>query len=212
MKANVVVASNLFLLSVLEGLVDGILILRSTGDVVYANTIAQEICQRLFQTTDLQTADFQATPGAVVSPEPARLDPPYVLPAEIWTICETLVQYEDLWCDRPFVLESDLTLVATQYLPQQHYRVRVQWLRMDDDAERCLMVRLEDQQQSWQSLAIAEVQKYGLTPREAEVWQLRRSNHSRKEIAAELHITLDTVKKHLCNIQLKRQRMPVSLA
>lgn len=197
MKTNVVVASNLFLLSVLEGLVDGILILRSTGDVVYANTTAQEICQHLAQ-TDLT--------------EPAEsLDLPYPLPSQIWTICQTLIQHQDLWDDRPLVLESELVFTVAESAAQQRYRVRVQWLQMDDDAERCLMVRLEDQHQSWQSLAIAEVQKYGLTPREAEVWQLRRSNLSRKEIAAQLHITLDTVKKHLCNIQLKRQRIPVSI-
>jgi DNA-binding CsgD family transcriptional regulator len=197
MKTNVVVASNLFLLSVLEGLVDGILILRSTGDVVYANTTAQEICHHLVQ------ADLT---------EPAKsLDLPYPLPSQIWTICQTLIQHQDLWDDRPLILESELVLTVAGSSAQQRYRVRVQWLQMDDDAERCLMVRLEDQHQSWQSLAIAEVQKYGLTPREAEVWQLRRSNLSRKEIAAQLHITLDTVKKHLCNIQLKRQRIPVSL-
>ncbi len=64
---------------------------------------------------------------------------------------------------------------------------------------------LEDRYQSTQNLAIAEVDKYRLTRREAEVWLLRRANYSRKDIAAELCISLDTVKKHLKNIHAKQE-------
>ena len=49
--------------------------------------------------------------------------------------------------------------------------------------------------------------KCNLTSREQEIWSLRRSNYSYKEIAAELHITLNTVKKHLKNIYSKRETL-----
>jgi len=52
----------------------------------------------------------------------------------------------------------------------------------------------------------AEIEKYGLTPRESEVWLLYRANYSRKEIAAELFISIDTVKKHLKNIKTKQDK------
>jgi DNA-binding CsgD family transcriptional regulator len=52
---------------------------------------------------------------------------------------------------------------------------------------------------------IAEVDKYGLTPREAEVWLLRRAKYALKEIATELSISLNTVKKHIKNIHAKRE-------
>jgi DNA-binding CsgD family transcriptional regulator len=50
-----------------------------------------------------------------------------------------------------------------------------------------------------------EVDQYGLTPRQAEVWLLRRANYTYKEIAAELYISLNTVKKHMKDIQAKRE-------
>jgi DNA-binding CsgD family transcriptional regulator len=50
-----------------------------------------------------------------------------------------------------------------------------------------------------------EAQYFGLTPRESEVWDLRNQGRSRREIADHLYISIDTVKKHLANIQIKRQ-------
>lgn len=165
---------NHFLLSVLEGLVDGILILSSNGDLVYANTPASQICQQ-----------FDAEP----------------YPIEVWRSCEALIESRQWYGDRSLVIESELITEKNQT-----YRIRVQWLKFDQqDSDMYLLVRLEDQQRSLQSLAVTEAKKYGLTPREAEVWFLKRCNLSRKEIAARLYITIDTVKKHLGNIQSKRQ-------
>lgn len=168
--------SDNFLLSVLEGLVDGILILNAQGKILYANTPAIQICQNLNATHTTE------------------------LPDEVWRSCEALIESREFYGDRPLVIESELSLGQTQT-----YRIRVQWLILQDQKEPCLLVRLEDQKQSLQSLAITEAKKYGLTPREAEVWFLRRCNLSRKEIASQLYITIDTVKKHLGNIQMKRQ-------
>lgn len=160
-----------FLLSVLEGLVDGVLMLHPNGEILYANSPATEICRSLGSS---------------------------LVPVEVWRSCEALLESRELFGDQVVVIESELKLNETQ-----SYRIRVQWLEIDQ--ENCLLVRLEDQQRSLSSLAITEAKRYGLTPREAEVWLLKRCNLSRKEIAARLYITIDTVKKHLGNIQLKRQ-------
>ncbi len=162
---------NDFLLSVLEGLVDGILIVSPHGELIFANTPATELCH--------------------------QLNPKQQYPSEVWRSCEALIESRQWYGDRPLVIESEL-----QTDTNQTYRIRVQWLQLD---QPCLLVRLEDQQRSLQSLAVTEAKKFGLTPREAEVWFLKRCNLSRKEIAAQLFITIDTVKKHLGNIQLKRQ-------
>lgn len=166
--------TNPFLLSVLEGLVDGILILNLEGEALYANTPATEICQ--------------------------KLNPETLVPSEVWRSCEALIESREFYGDRPLVIESEFTIDESQT-----YRVRVQWLKLDGLEQSCLLVRLEDQQRSLQSLAVTEAKRYGLTAREAEVWFLKRCNLSRKEIAAKLYITIDTVKKHLGNIQSKRQ-------
>jgi DNA-binding CsgD family transcriptional regulator len=168
--------SDSLLLSVLEGLVDGILILKSSGEVLYANTPATQICQQL-------------TPNHTIE-----------LPEEVWRSCDALIESRQLYGDRPLVIESEIARSQSQT-----YRIRVQWLTLENQKEPCLLIRLEDHKQSLQSLAITEAKKYGLTPREAEVWFLRRCNLSRKEIASQLYITIDTVKKHLGNIQMKRQ-------
>ncbi|MBW4537672.1 MAG: hypothetical protein KME43_00850 [Myxacorys chilensis ATA2-1-KO14] len=175
MNLNFSQIANRFLLSVLEGLVDGILMINVDGDLMYANSCATEICQKL---------NAEANH----------------LPAEVWRSCKALIESRDLYGDRPLVIESELTTPEGQT-----YRTRAQWLTLDEFEQPCLLVRLEDQQQSLQSLVFSETRLFGLTPREAEVWFLRRCNLSRKEIAARLFITIDTVKKHLGNIQTKRQ-------
>lgn len=166
---------NHFLTSVLEGFVDGILILNLQHELVYANTPGTRICQHLTQQN-------------------------HAVPDEVLRSCEALTESRELYGDRPLVIESETTNHQSQT-----FRIRVQWLKLDDLQQPCMLVRLEDQQQALQSLAVTEAKRYGLTPREAEVWFLKRCNLPRKEIAARLYITIDTVKKHLGNIQSKKQ-------
>jgi DNA-binding CsgD family transcriptional regulator len=166
--------SSAFLYATLESLVDGILLVSPAGTVLYQNSMARQICQRICQQL------------------PAHGHP--ALPQEVWRTCEAAIDSRDMFGDRPVILEAEL----------QSYRIRVQWLDLDRFAP-CLLVRLEDCQQSLWGLAIAEAKKYGLTPRETQVWQLRRANLSRQEIADQLLMTMDTVKKHLGNIRVKCQ-------
>ena len=63
---------------------------------------------------------------------------------------------------------------------------------------------MEDVYQPIQNIAIAEAEKYRLTPREKDVWLLYRANYTYKQIAAELCITLNTVKKHMKSIYSKQ--------
>jgi len=64
---------------------------------------------------------------------------------------------------------------------------------------------MEDQNLSKQMQAITDAKRYGLTPREAEVWSLHQAKLSYKEIAKNLYITVNTVKKHIKNIYSKQQ-------
>ncbi len=58
------------------------------------------------------------------------------------------------------------------------FRVRVRLLDLDGFEVPCLLVTIENQYESLKSLAITEVQKFDLTPREAEIWFLYRENYS----------------------------------
>ena len=154
------------------------MILTDQGEWVQSNEHARQICEKL-------------TPGKLQANS---------VPEEIWRVCRALIESRSSYPNQPVILESEITTDK-----QTPLRVRVRWFRLNAISSPCLLVILEDRYESIQNLAIAEVDKYGLTPREAEVWLLQRANYSHKEIAEELYISLNTVKKHLKNIHAKRK-------
>jgi DNA-binding NarL/FixJ family response regulator len=171
-------ANSILLQGVLESLLDGILILSHQGNQVYVNDAANRICQQISQAE--ATAD---------------------VPKEIWQACEALIESRTLYPNRAVVIESEITLSRSEV-----FRVRVRWLSLEDTQHPYIVVLLEDYCQSLQSRAIAEVQQYGLTSRQAEVWLLHRMGYSYQEIANELYISHNTVKKHIKDIYVKQQQ------
>ncbi|UBF24656.1 LuxR C-terminal-related transcriptional regulator [Kovacikia minuta CCNUW1] len=166
--------------AVLEGFIDGILILTDQGEWVHANDCARRICHQL--TTGVAQSDR--------------------VPQEIWHACKCLIDNLHLHPNESVTIEDEITTSKSA-----SYRVRAQWLNLDTIQRPCVLVTLEDRIQSVQNAAIAEGQKYGLTPREADVWLRYRANYSYKNIGLELHITPNTVKKHMKNIYAKRQQV-----
>ncbi|GAB4198965.1 MAG: hypothetical protein Fur006_49240 [Coleofasciculaceae cyanobacterium] len=169
--------SSLFKL-IVESFFDGILILTDQGEWVESNEFARQICTQL-------------------TPNQSRSNS---VPQEIWLVCQSLIESYSFSPQQSASIESEMT--ANRSMP---LRIRVQWLKLNAINRPCLLVILEDRSQSLHNLAISEVDKYGLTSREAEVWLLSRANYSRQRIAAELCISLNTVKKHLKNINAKRK-------
>jgi DNA-binding CsgD family transcriptional regulator len=169
---------NILLQGVIESFFEGILILTEQGELVQANDLARQICEQLTQ------GKPQRNP----------------VPQEIWCVCQALIESRSLYHNQPVIIESEITTDKLTWL-----RIRTQWLKLSAIKHPCLLVILEDRYQSVQNLAIAEVDKYSLTPREAEVWLLRRRQYALKEIATELSISLNTVKKHIKNIHAKRE-------
>lgn len=167
-----------FFKSIIESFLDGILILTEQGECIESNNLAQQICTQL-------------TPNE---------SPPQLVPKEIWTVCQPLLGSSRSYSKQAELIESEISTHQAITL-----RVRVQWLSLNALSRPCLLVILENRSQSLQNLAISEVNHYKLTPREAEVWLLSRANFTRQEIAAKLYISLNTVKKHLKNIQVKRK-------
>ncbi|MEH2244961.1 helix-turn-helix transcriptional regulator [Nostoc sp.] len=167
-----------FLQEVIEGLEDGILILSQTGEVVHANASAHRFCCQFNQ---------------------GNFNQNFVPPA-IWNLCESLLSNRYLFSDKLIILSDEVVLDKSNV-----FRVRVRLLDLDGFELPCLLVTIENQYESLKNLAITEVKKFDLTPREAEIWFLYRSNYSYKEIATKLYITINTVKKHMKNIYTKRQ-------
>lgn len=167
-----------FLQEVIEGLEDGILILSKAGKVIHANASAHRLCCQFNQ---------------------GNFNQNFVPPA-IWNLCKSLLNSRYFFSDKLLILSDEIVLDKSNI-----FRIRVRLLDLDGFEVPCLLVTIENQYESVKNVALTEVKKFDLTPREAEIWFLYRSNYSYKEIANKLYITINTVKKHMKNIHTKRQ-------
>ncbi len=165
-----------FLKAILDGLADGVLLLTARGELVYANRCARQMCAHLGDNS------FSIL-GA----------------SRVWEVWERLVDRCRTISQSPSVVETEVRDRKASLL-----RIRARWLDLKE-SDSYLLVTLEDYNQSLQNLAIAEAIKYKLTPREAEIWLLRRLGHTYKDITTQLYISLNTVKKHLKNIHAKQE-------
>ncbi|MBD2579417.1 helix-turn-helix transcriptional regulator [Oscillatoria sp. FACHB-1406] len=168
----------IFLQAILEGLVDGIAIFSDRGELIHANKKARTLCQQL-------------------PPNPAH---PYGIPQAILQICHALIEGHQLWGDRILAIESEVNAS-----PSNTLRLRGRWVQWEANEPAYVSITLEDSCHPLQKPEIDDSEKYGLTPRETEVWSLRCAHYSYKEIGAKLYISENTVKKHLKNIRVKQK-------
>jgi DNA-binding CsgD family transcriptional regulator len=175
-KGRVIQPSANLLQGVMEGLIDGVMLITAKGELIHANCHALQICQQF--NSDL------VHEGAI--------------PQAVWQCCQAVVDSRELFPQHSLTIEDEISS------PVGAIRIRVRWLTVEDLPQSCLLVTLEDQSQSAQYRAIAESIKYGLTARETDVWRLKRAGCSYKEIAARLFLAENTVKKHIKNIHVKR--------
>ncbi|EKQ67805.1 response regulator containing a CheY-like receiver domain and an HTH DNA-binding domain [Leptolyngbyaceae cyanobacterium JSC-12] len=162
--------------TIIESLVDGILLVTVQGRWVYGNYNAQRICQQL-------------NSGKFISD--------YV-PTAIRRVCQTFLHY----CSQR---SPNAQLEAETAFNQVHYRVRVRWFQPEEQNLSLLLVTLEDCNQAARNRAIAEVQQFNLTERQADVWLLYRAGYTYQEIATQLFVTINTVKRHMKNIYAKQR-------
>ena len=172
--------SQFLLQAILEGFVDGVLILTSQGKWVHANERGSRICRQLCQ-------------------DKSQINS---IPESILRVCKALIDSRDWFSGQKMIIESEI-----QTDNSLTFRVRVRWLVLDNQAQPYLLVTLENRHHSSYNAALTDAKKYGLTNREAEVWLLKKSKLSYKEIAARLYITTNTVKKHMKNIYAKQQSL-----
>ena len=163
--------------AILASWFDGVLILTQQGRWVQANLAARQICDRLSP----GSSDAQLTP-----------DP-------IWHVCLDLIHSPSQPAQHPLITEAEVRFNDADF-----FRIRARWFNCADSPLPHLLVILEDRGRSIYAQAIAEVDLFGLSPREAEVWLLHRTHFSYKEIASELFISIHTVKKHMKNIRNKQ--------
>ncbi len=165
----------------IESLLDGILILTEQQELIYANAGARRVLETL-------------------NAAPIKGDATLSIPEEIWHICQSLIRSRNLFPKQHWLMESD---IYTHDATNLHICAR--WLKLENRSDPCLLLTVEDRCQAIKSIAIEECQTYGLTPREKEVWLLHRNHYTYKQIAIELCITPNTVKKHMRSIHAKKK-------
>jgi DNA-binding NarL/FixJ family response regulator len=122
------------------------------------------------------------------------------IPQEIKMICQVLQQCRGRFPNQNWAIEFDIFTKSASTL-----RIRSRWLNLSGYDKPCIMLVMEDQQQLVQDMVLSEVQAWGLTPREQEVWLLHQDGYTYNQIAEELYITINTVKKHMRSIHSKRR-------
>ena len=160
----------------IESLVDGVLILTKGGAQVYANHGARQLCAQLN----------------------VRKAQPLGLPKALERICQMLVNCRSTAPPQAMFIEAEIRARESRLW------VRASWLERQGN-EPYVLVVLKDCQQALQDLTIAEAANYQLTPREAQIWRLRRVGSTYQEIAKQLYISTETVKKHLQSIYGKQR-------
>ncbi|OUL33303.1 helix-turn-helix transcriptional regulator [Nostoc sp. T09] len=167
-----------FLQLVIENLEDGILILNEAGNVFHANASAYQISTQLKSEYGKEK---------------------FIHPV-ISQLCQSLIDHQSWNSDNLMILSDEIIVNQSNI-----FRIRVKYLSFKITQIPYFLVTIENRYETLKNFAIAEVKKYELTPREAEIWSLYRGNYSYKDIAAKLYITINTVKKHMKNIHAKRQ-------
>ena len=125
---------------------------------------------------------------------------PGVIPQEILLICQMLKQCRSRFPSQNWAMEFDIFTKDAIAL-----RIRSRWLKLEGFDQPCILLIVEDHQQMMQDIVLDEVQGWGLTPREQEVWLHHQAGCTYSQIAEQLFITINTVKKHMRSVYAKRR-------
>ncbi|BAZ07028.1 LuxR family transcriptional regulator [Calothrix sp. NIES-3974] len=162
-------------LQVLENLQNGILIMSMEGEIIYRNNYFQSLCVK-----------FNSDENKLVK--------------TIWRFYQSILNTNPQKSNVAGIIEDEIPLNQDEI-----FRIQVRLLELDIYPISSILITIENRSESVPNLAVTESQQYQLTLCEAEVWHLYRTNHSYKNIASQLYITINTVKKHMKNIHAKRQ-------
>jgi hypothetical protein len=163
---------------VLTKLTDGVLMISEERKIVFINECAGRILRQINQ-------DRAET---------------NVIPKEIGYLCNSLVEIRQQFPGQHWVVTTKICINSSIA-----FSVHARYMKLETLGKRCMIFVLKDQYQVVKAIATEEATQFGLTDRETEIWLLQRANYTYKQIASELFIAPNTVKKHMQNIHLKRK-------
>ena len=165
----------------------GLLLLDDTGQLLQSNSKAREICRLI---------DGVSTRHVT----PSFIERPITLPQQVSALCEFLVDSRHEFPEKTLQLSDEI-------FSDDELRVllNAEWIAMTGQSKTFILVRLEDIIQIANQRAVCDAYRYGLTPRETEVWALYLQGLSCRQVGEQLFIALCTVKKHMKSISRKRR-------
>lgn len=162
----------------LTKLTNGILIITEGQQLLYANDCACRILRQISQERQ--------------SSEP--------IPREISYLCNSISDVRRKFPGQHWIMKSKICISSAVT-----FSVTARYMKLDTLGKYCIILEMKDQYQLVKSIAVEEAKHFGLTERETEIWLLQRANYTYKQIASELFIAPNTVKKHMQNIHLKQK-------
>jgi DNA-binding CsgD family transcriptional regulator len=162
----------------LTKLTNGILIITEGKKLLYANDCACRILRQISHARPSENG----------------------IPREIVYLCNSIAEVPRQFPGQHWIMKTKICISSAVT-----FSVTARYMRLDTLGKYCFVLEMRDQYQLVKNTAMDEAHKYGLTDRETEIWLLQRANYTYKQIAAELFIAPNTVKKHMQNIHLKQK-------
>lgn len=169
----------------LTKLTNGILIITENRKLLYANDCACRILRQINQARPTSEG----------------------IPKEISYLCNSVSEIRRLFPGQHWILRTKICISSSVT-----FGVTARYMQLDTLGKPCIILEMRDQYQLIRNIALNEAKQYGLTERETEIWLLQRANYTYKQIASELFIAPNTVKKHMQNIHLKQKAASDDLA
>jgi DNA-binding CsgD family transcriptional regulator len=162
----------------LTKLTNGILIITEGNQVLYASDCACRILRQINQERQSMEA----------------------IPREITYLCNSIADIRRRFPGQHWITKNKICISSAMT-----FSVTARYMKLETLGKYCVVLEMRDQYQLVKNIAMEEAKEYGLTDRETEIWLLQRANYTYKQIASELFIAPNTVKKHMQNIHLKQK-------
>lgn len=166
----------------LNALIDSFALLTSNGEILLSNPKGNQLLQKIQSDTAKGTKNSHPS-----------------LPDVVVKACRLLLENSDSLAQQS--LPSQMTLTVYPDI-----QLRISLIEPEVGQQPLFLVAMEDRRQSSLSQATVDQRLFGLTNREKEVWELRLQDYGYQAIAAELYLSVNTVKKHMKTILAKQEQ------
>lgn len=164
----------------------GFILLNSKGEHIQSSPYARQLCLNL----EHQGTHHKQCP----------IRPNIALPSEFQRVTQCLIESREDFPSQKIQLQDEIVLTD-----KTRVYVQANWIDLALPETSCIVLILENHTEVIRQKVLEDARRYGFTKQETKVWELKMLGLSRKAIGQELFIEVNTVKKHIKQINAKRQ-------